>query len=444
VDVESQVEDAIRAYFAASGAELEERSAGVIRELFAATRELDDPATLSRLRVAIRRLEIVALAGDRMEVVLDATVQSAFTSDEGARDRETVVIDGPATFLRVDGAWRVADYTRNGRPRSESIQLRPSGTQEVGGLRVSALAADLQADRTLIYLKVANRHGPIELDWGALGVRTGRRWRYHPLGVSPNRLPTGDTVAGAWSPKAVPLESAALRVIVVPKGERVGFDFIVGLAGQRELEDLQSSPKSLPLRLRVVRSPLVAAVPLLGLLVVFILGGWSAGAVALFALGVLILCALAWHRLRGRRVGLRRPVAVGAGLAGAGAVLFLATGTSSGGCPPQSEAGPAADRFVKTLLTRGPDEADDYVASYAGPVRESLPSLPPVPQRRANEVVRTRTLGLNPLCNASTSIFPETENAGPCFVYDLPTSRLTVYLGCDAGEWKVTGIERMS
>ena len=436
-----QIEEAIRTYFAASVEEAAGLSAGVLAELLELTRDFEQPATMTEQRLSVRKLEVIRLDGDRAEIAIEATQHLTYETDEGERQSDRLLIEGPMLLRRIDGVWKVADYSRNGRRRSESLRLHPPGTQEVDGVRVTALAADLEAGYTVIYLRVTNPHASdLILDWAALGIPRSRSWRYVPVDVLPSTFPPGDTVAAAWMWKGVPLAIPALRLVLLPKGRRVGFDLVVGAPGAEGLEALQPAPTALPFRLRMRRSPVFQLLPLLTLVPVFLFGGWPAVGLVMFLLGALIVGSLVRNRLKGRRFPSRRPAIAGTGLLAGGLVLFVATGISFAGCPPRSEAGQVADGFVKTLVTRGPDAADRYLASYAEPIRSMLPALEPVSDRRAAEIVRTRSERTLVECNPLANLLPASERTEPCFLYDLPERVLMVYMGCDFDEWKVAGL----
>jgi hypothetical protein len=441
-----QIEEAIRSYFAASGEDAARLSAGVLAEFLEVTRDFDDPVTVRSQRLSVRRLEVVRIDDDRAEVAIEATDHltyetAMFENDEGERQTDRLLIEGPMLLHRIDGVWKVADYSRNGRRRSESIRLHPPGAQEVDGVRVIALAADLQAGYTMIYLRVTNPHeSDLVFDWAALGIPRTGSWRYLPLGVLPSTFHTGDTVAAAWMWKEVSLDIPALRLVVLPKGRRVGFDFVVGTAGAEGLEALQPAPTALPFRLRIRRSPFFQLLPLLTLVPVFLFGGWPAVGFTMFLFGAWILGSLVRNRLKGRRFPIRRPAVAGIGLLAAGLVLFVATGIEFAGCPPRSEAGPVANRFVEALLTRGPDEAARYLSTYAEPIENQLPRLPRISEGRAAKILEARSEATAAECSFLVNLVPGADTMAPCFIYRLSTRKIMVFMECDFDEWKVAGL----
>lgn len=370
---------------------------------------------------------------------------------ERGRDRHRALLHGPVRLRRIEGVWKVEDYRVNGRLRSSSLRLRPAGAQEVDDLRVSTVAADLRGDATYVYLRIENRrHAPTELDWGALGSRRGRRWAFAPFDLLVAEIPPAATVlvgGGTW--KVLPLDTRELRLILVERGKRVGFDFIVNLApAAEELEAVQRPPEALPLRLRLLRSPLGLTPLLLLLALVFWLGSWASLGMTLGAMGGLLLLALAWHRIRGRSIRARRPAAVGGGLLAIGLVILLFAGFPFAGCPSRTEARKPADRFALALLAGDREAAGDLMAPGTEPIREQLPRLGPIPASDATEIVRTGYMERGTACLLfpvpSLPGFPNVDD-DLCVVYDLPigdryaSGRLTVYVRCESGRWEVVG-----
>jgi hypothetical protein len=436
VSVEHEIEEAVRAYFEA-GTEPEE-STGPIGELFELTRDFEDPVIGVGRRFKERKLEVMRIEGDRAEVAIDATLSLTYESGDAGQRRDRVLIEGPLLLRRSEGAWRVADYSRNGRRRSEAIRLRPMGAQEVDGLKVSALAADLQSDYTLIYLEVTNsRAVEASVEWSALGVPRKGSWRYLSFELTRKTFPPGRTVVAGWMWKGLPADLPVVRLII--SGRRTTFDFIVDVSGGHQLAALQPAPSSLPLRLRVQRSRLFQLLPLLTVVPVFLIGGWPAVGIVMAVIGALIVASIARLRWRGGRLPNRRPAVAGTGLLLAGLALFVATGLEFAGCPPRSEATSVSDEFVQTLLTRGPFEVDRFLSPYANPVVNQVPGLRTMSDRRAARVVRTRSDKTVSECFPLTAVLPGAGQE-PCFVYQLPGRRLAVFMECDFDEWKVASV----
>ena len=436
MSVEHEIVEAVRAYFEV-GTEAE-GSAGAIGELFALTRDFEDPTIGVGRRFRERRLEVTRVEGDRAEVAIDATLGLTYESGDSGQQRDRVLIEGPLLLRRSEGAWKVADYSRNGRRRSEAIRLRPTGAQEVDGLKFSALAADLQADYTVIYLEVTNsRDVETSVEWSALGIPRKSSWRYLSFELTRKAFPPGRTVVAGWMWKGLSADVPALRLIV--SGKRTTFDFVIDVSGAHRFEALQPAPKSLPLRLRARRSRLFLLLPLLPLVPMFLLGGWPAVGIMMAVLGALIVISIVRLRLRGGRLPSRRPAVAGTGLLVAGLALFVGTGLEFAGCPPRSEAGSVSDEFVQTLLTRGPFEVDRFLSPYADPVANQVPGLRTMSDRRAARVLRSRSDKTAAECFPLAALVPE-GGQEPCFVYRLPGRRLAVFMECDFDEWKVSSV----
>lgn len=277
----------------------------------------------------------------------------------------------------------------------------------------------------------------------ALSTRPRRpvasRTPYVALDVRPSEFaPRTTTLAFAWAWKVLPLDTQAFRVIVVEKRRRLGFDLVIDPQRNEALAQPQPPPRTLPLRLRLAHSPLVLVPALVPLVLVYLFGSWPAVALALAGFGALVLLSIPWHRLRGRRLPVRRPALVGSGLLGVGAVVLVVSGLFSG-CPDRSEAAETSDRFVAALLTAEPTERY-LVSAFSDELLGSLPFVPSGSDRRAARLVRTRATGTKGECNVYTGFFGQPETDDPCFFYDFPDRQLTVYLTCEYGEWKVGGV----
>jgi hypothetical protein len=434
-----QIEEAVRSYFGARDEERADLAAGELAEFLEVIGNLEDQSRLVSQKLIIRRLEVMNVEGDEATVDLDATDHLVYYAEEAGRIKNTWHYSGPVVVRRVGSAWRVADYVRNGRLRSASMRLHPSGTQEVNGLRIAAVAIDLLADITLLYLRVQNdRAEPAQVDWAAVGTPRLRGWKYLAVGVQPSEFaPRSTTVAFAWRWKGLPVDVQALRLIVVEKGQRVGFDLVIDPRSSGAIRRPQPPPRTLPLRLRFTRGPFALVPALVPLVLVYLFGSWPSVGLVLAGLGALVLLSIPWHRLQGRRLPARRPASAGSGLLAIGAIIFALTGLSWG-CPPRSEAAEISDRFVSALLTDGPAATERYLV-FPEQQRGDLPFVPSVSDRNAARLLRTRRTGTKAECNPFSGFFGVPETDDPCFLYDLPNRQLTVYMTCD-GDWKVGGV----
>jgi hypothetical protein len=439
MDDRRQIEEAVRAYLEARDDERAELATGELAEFLELIGDVEDPSRLVEESVTIRQLEVVEIEGDEATVDLDAMHRYVVEAPEAGRVKHGTHFSGPVTVRRVGGSWRVADLVRNGRFRSASLRLHPSGTQEVNGAQISALAVDLLSDVTLLYLRVENRRdAPVQVGWTALGIPRRRGWKYVALDVRPLGFAPGTTTfAFAWAWKALPLETQAFRLIVVEKRRRVGFDLVIDPRRNEALGQPQPPPRTLPLRLRLGRSPLGLVPALVPLVFAYLFGSWPAVALVLAGFGAIVLLSIPWHRLRGRRLPVRRPALVGSGLLTVGTIVFVLSGIFAG-CPARSEAAETSDRFVTALLTGGPEATDRYLASSTPPFhRSELPFVPIVSDGRAARLVKTGAMGTKEEC--IIQVFGGADADDPCFIYELPDRSLTVFMTCEYGEWKVNG-----
>ena len=454
MDDKRAVEEAVRAYFESRHGPRPGDAAGPIGLLVELTEGVAEPADrLFERELQIDRLEVLRIENDLAEVAFDGVERVVQESPTGGRGTEKLFFGGPVTVLRVDGEWKVADYVLNGRRRSESIQLHVAGTQESDGLRLSAIAADVQTNVVLLYFRIENaRSERAEIDWGALGSpRRRASWRYRPLGIEPSVMPANaTTIAAGWTWTSLPLERSQLRVILVEKGRSVGFDFVLQLDSASSEAAAQRLPDALPWRLRLGRSPLALAPLLLLAALVFWLGSWEALGLSLVVCGALLLLLVAWHRVRRRPVPLRRPAVVGLALTAVGLITFWSAGSLFGGCPDRSEARQPADRFAFALLTEGREAAAKTMWSGTGPVQDELPSFSLVSKRRARQILRSGRSASGQACQPipfpQLPGFPD-PNEGDCVIYGVPsdvdpssfTGSLVVFVGCEEHDWQVVG-----
>ena len=258
MDEQHAVEEAVREYFQAaedSRADLATGKLETFLRLPVSLTTLTDEAATSET-ISFSELSAREIRGDLALVDLEGLWEITGNHPTSGRFKGTRHLGGPVLLHRIEGLWKVADYVLNGRCRSESIVIDPSGIQESDGLALSIRAADLQGDGTSFYAEVTNARGStVEWDWAALGSPRRGSWRFEELGLSAAALPPGGPhVLHAFGPP-VPLATKELRVILVEKPRRPTFDLVVRLDSARhELQDVQRAPDSLPLRLRLRHS----------------------------------------------------------------------------------------------------------------------------------------------------------------------------------------------
>jgi hypothetical protein len=134
-------------------------------------------ATSGQTALDIQRLQVISISGAQAVVALDAT------RTVGDRD---VAYGGPVTLVRTNGAWRVADYTRNGRSVAASTFIDAAGAVRRDGIVVDVVGAQLEAGHVDVWVRLENTtSGRLEWDRPIVIVdRTGEQLGRGALFVS--------------------------------------------------------------------------------------------------------------------------------------------------------------------------------------------------------------------------------------------------------------------
>ena len=97
--------------------------------------------------------EIVELSETHAVAELRAGIRVAIA--RGSWERQ-LRFDGPAVLEKLDGGWRIVDFTLNGRRRLESIVLGPLAEQTSGEVTVRVLGIDRSSYATEYVVELAN------------------------------------------------------------------------------------------------------------------------------------------------------------------------------------------------------------------------------------------------------------------------------------------------
>ena len=95
----------------------------------------------------IQRIHVISVIGSEALVAFDAT--------RTIRDRLTTY-RGPVRLLKMNGRWRVADYTRNGRSVADSVFTHPTGVARQEGVVVRVVGVQLEAGHVDVWVRIEN------------------------------------------------------------------------------------------------------------------------------------------------------------------------------------------------------------------------------------------------------------------------------------------------
>ena len=296
-DVERAVRGYVDAY--AHGRDVSEYAAGVAADV-------SRPGTLEDIRVDVRRLEVQRVDADGAEVDLDARLRAWYVQPGGAIESRTDLC-GPVLLRRQGRAWKVVDYTVDGRLRSEAI-VPVAGEVEADGLALAIREAHLRPRSTLLRLTVRNgTDGRFALVDVHRGVRLAGLWTYGAVPATASELlAAGETreYSVGWTERFDDVRELRL---VLGFGELDGPRRVLLLArllvGERaRLEPLGRLPLGfrLPPRVRRLLVWLPVAIPTLLLLVHLRLAG-GVGFVAAGAWSLVAAVQLARRRALGAR-----------------------------------------------------------------------------------------------------------------------------------------------
>ncbi len=109
-------------------------------------------------------------------VALGATVRFTFAPDEGDPFERARILDGPVTLASVrPGDWRIIDFTRDGMPMTDGIQLFRDEVRAEGGVSVRLDSLFMFPPQWQFNLVIENRsRRPIRLDPDATGLYVER------------------------------------------------------------------------------------------------------------------------------------------------------------------------------------------------------------------------------------------------------------------------------
>lgn len=114
------------------------------------------PEAVDRRTFAVKKVEIAHIDGDEATVAFEATSTFTVTHRRFGPVSVNVRFSGPVRLRLVEDAWRIVDYVCQGRSVLASFTTDIVATTEKSGLRATAVAAEFQADASLLYFDVQN------------------------------------------------------------------------------------------------------------------------------------------------------------------------------------------------------------------------------------------------------------------------------------------------
>lgn len=205
---------------------------------------VDEQATVTIGRV-------VVTPGNGPERIADVEALLSWTAQAAGRPAvmDSTRISGPLRVLETAEGWKVADYVRDGRPRTGSIVLGPSdwlGADD--DVRVRILAVELAGTSTSVDLEVENHSDSdryVGTPWFARRL-VGRFWRFFAAEEGGYRLEVASheairTYIGIR--RRFPMPPVELRLFVpfVRFGTSVGTGLDLRLYLTDRIEDVGSS-----------------------------------------------------------------------------------------------------------------------------------------------------------------------------------------------------------
>lgn len=216
------VETALRRWLSRDGES--SRAAGRVGEFDTLRRAApsDEPGDIERdLRLGAVR--VVDVSGDHAVAEIEARVVSDHLHRGRAKRRFVDRYDGPVILTRIDGQWRVTDYSDNGRMRSSSI-FTPEATAEAPGVHVRVRAVELAVRGIVVVLEIENNG---DSDVRVLRCLAGSPWigkrlRYRRLALaSEQTIPAGATslVDASLTERGLPADTERIVVAIALQGK---------------------------------------------------------------------------------------------------------------------------------------------------------------------------------------------------------------------------------
>jgi hypothetical protein len=219
----------------------------------------------------LRKLDVVRLDDRAAAVEAVAHIDQVWDHPVHGSVESSFDFDGVIELERVDGEWRIADYTNEGRRLSDAT--RPREVLELGKLAISVPVLNLGPLRTYVALAVENR-GPhlVVLSELYRGARALGLWRYVPVPfLGAVEIPPRSRIAtsAGWRER-LPLRTRELRFLLrageADGPERFELAFAVRRTRRPQLVSLGRPPLLQRLPVRVRRLVQIAPIALFVLL----------------------------------------------------------------------------------------------------------------------------------------------------------------------------------
>jgi hypothetical protein len=470
--------DAARSFFTASEAD-ESQMSGVLLEWVRLRRGTPWRGHFKHRR-AFEGAEILELGATR--AVLQVRGEHNATIARGSY-RFRASLDGPAVLEKIDGQWRIVDFTIAGRRRLQSLVLGPLAEQEHQDVVVRVVGVDRSAYATEVLLEIVNsRVAEIRVERGLMLL--GGSWTPVSTGSKPQIVPAGATTTVsliAGTPLELSQQGLSVAVRVRAGRRKVPFLLQVPLV-RPEVPFRQSPPRRLPLLRSSWLGTLalyavgtgalawyagwLALGPPLYLLLAYwrhwrlfgllperlhrarfvldavVLGGaflllWETPAAELAVPFVVAILAYAALRPFAPNENARQLVALSAA-----ATWLVLLGTSTGPLSAcrlaNGPTGATADTFAGAILT------GDFTRAHRYEATSSLRRLeaylrPPVSERAAIAAIATRRVLSH---NQGVCRYLRSAGSVDCYLYALGQKGqarrvLWVGIGCQARHWRV-------
>jgi hypothetical protein len=219
VAIEETVRGYLEAFRASDFAEMKELSANELEQLADWSALLTAANISSTREVEIDSLEVASVDETAATVDLEATFSETFADPlaGGEGDSYTTDLTGPVELVQEGGAWKVADFYRDGRSRLESIFTNVRGQQEKNGVAVEVVGVDLRPDTTVVVTEIRNTlDQSVDLDFDAAIVTRGGQQLGGGQPASQTEISPDARLEEAyyWANAILPVHTSELRLLL--------------------------------------------------------------------------------------------------------------------------------------------------------------------------------------------------------------------------------------
>jgi hypothetical protein len=203
-DDRAAIEETLRLGFTDPDASADDLLWGPLRD-WQRLRGENPKSTRLDTRHTLERVDIVELSDTHAVVDLRGEVGTVVT--RGTREWRTS-LDGPAALQKVDGSWRIIDFTVDGRRRLETIVQGQLAAQSQSGLTLRVLGVDRATRATEFLLELVNGGTePVRVDRAFALFETQTAWARTHI-----RVAAGDSIPGGGSSTVLLTSSNGLEL----------------------------------------------------------------------------------------------------------------------------------------------------------------------------------------------------------------------------------------